>query len=85
MNGAFLTTDLFNLYVCFEVMLMASFVLLSLGGTRAQLEVGHIEPLELHRTPRREHFAYVRLVGEQGLDGRRDAVGVNRRPGGTVK
>ena len=28
--------DLFNLYVCFEVMLLASYVLLSLGG-RAQL------------------------------------------------
>lgn len=37
-NGAFLTGDLFNLYVWFEVMLMASFVLLSLGGERAQLE-----------------------------------------------
>ena len=35
---AFLTGDLFNLYVAFEVMLMASFVLLSLGGERAQLE-----------------------------------------------
>jgi multicomponent Na+:H+ antiporter subunit D len=39
-NGAFLTGDLFNLYVWFEVMLMASFVLLSLGGERAQLEGG---------------------------------------------
>jgi multicomponent Na+:H+ antiporter subunit D len=37
-NGAFLTGDLFNLYVWFETMLMASFVLLSLGGERPQLE-----------------------------------------------
>lgn len=36
--GAFLTGDLFNLFVWFEVMLIASFVLLTLGGERAQLE-----------------------------------------------
>jgi multicomponent Na+:H+ antiporter subunit D len=36
--GAFLTGDIFNLYVWFEVMLMASFVLMALGGERAQLE-----------------------------------------------
>ena len=36
--GAFLTGDLFNLYVCFEVMLVASFVLMALGRTRAQME-----------------------------------------------
>ncbi len=36
--GAFLTGDIFNLYVWFEVMLMASFVLLALGGERAQME-----------------------------------------------
>lgn len=36
--GCFLTGDLFNLYVWFEVMLMASFVLLALGGERRQLE-----------------------------------------------
>jgi multicomponent Na+:H+ antiporter subunit D len=39
-NGAFLTADLFNLYVCFEVMLMASFVLMVLGGDRHQKEGG---------------------------------------------
>jgi multicomponent Na+:H+ antiporter subunit D len=38
--GAFLTGDLFNLYVWFEVLLMASFVLLTLGGERGQIEGG---------------------------------------------
>jgi multicomponent Na+:H+ antiporter subunit D len=36
-SGAFLTGDIFNLYVWFEVMLIASFVLMSLHRTRAQL------------------------------------------------
>jgi multicomponent Na+:H+ antiporter subunit D len=36
--GAFLTGDLFNLYVFFEVMLVASFVLMALHRTRAQAE-----------------------------------------------
>jgi multicomponent Na+:H+ antiporter subunit D len=36
--GAFLTGDIFNLYVWFEVMLIASFVLLALGGRRSQIE-----------------------------------------------
>lgn len=36
-NGAFLTGDIFNLYVWFEVMLISSFVLMALGGERAQM------------------------------------------------
>lgn len=35
--GAFLTGDLFNMYVWFEVMLMSSFVLLGLGGEHRQM------------------------------------------------
>ena len=39
-SGAFITGDLFNLYVWFEVLLVASFGALVLGGTRGQLEGG---------------------------------------------
>jgi multicomponent Na+:H+ antiporter subunit D len=37
-SGAFLTGDIFNMYVWFEVMLIASFVLMALHRTRAQLQ-----------------------------------------------
>jgi len=36
--GSFLTGDVFNLYVWFEIMLVASFVLIVLGNKKAQLE-----------------------------------------------
>ncbi len=39
-TGAFLTGDLFNLYVWFEVMLIASFGLVALGGSRAEIDGG---------------------------------------------
>lgn len=38
--GSFLTGDLFNLYVWFEVMLMSSFVLMTLGAETPQLQGG---------------------------------------------
>jgi len=39
-NGAFISGDLFNLYVWFEVMLMASFVLITFGGEKQSIEGG---------------------------------------------
>lgn len=38
LNGAFLTGDIFNLYVWFEIIIIASFVLMTLGGKKPQIE-----------------------------------------------
>lgn len=47
--GSFLTGDLFNLYVWFEVLMISSFVLLALGGRREQIE-GAIKYVALNLT-----------------------------------
>jgi len=39
-SGSFLTGDLFNLFVAFEIMLTASYVLITLGGSHAQVRSG---------------------------------------------
>jgi multicomponent Na+:H+ antiporter subunit D len=39
-SAAFLTSDLFNLFVAFEMMLTASYVLITLGGTATQIRHG---------------------------------------------
>jgi multicomponent Na+:H+ antiporter subunit D len=39
-GASFLTGDLFNLFVAFEMMLTASYVLLTLGGRREQVQAG---------------------------------------------
>ena len=39
-SNAFLSGDLFNLYVGFEILLAASYVLLTLGGTSARIRAG---------------------------------------------
>lgn len=38
LNGAFLAGDIFNLYVWFEIIIISSFVLITIGGEKAQLE-----------------------------------------------
>ena len=40
--NAFLSGDLFNIYVGFEILLAASFVLITLGGTRDRIRAGTI-------------------------------------------
>ena len=56
--NAFLSGDLFNLYVGFEILLAASYVLITLGGTGERIRAGTIyivvALLSLGAVPRRD-------------------------------
>src|SRR5699024_12237713 len=41
-SNAFLAGDLFNLFVGFEILLVASYVLITLGGTQSRVRAGTI-------------------------------------------
>jgi len=77
--GAFLTGDLFNLYVWFEVMLMASFVLLVLGGERPQLH-GGIKYVTLNLVSSAVFLAAVGIL--YGLTGTLNMADLARKLGG---
>jgi len=84
-NGAFLTGDLFNLYVWFEVLLIASFVLLTLGSGREQL-VGGVKYVAVNLVSSLVFLAAVGLV--YGLTGTLNmadlALRLPQAPGGLV-
>jgi len=79
--GAFLTGDLFNLYVWFEVMLMASFVLLALGGTPDQIR-GAIKYVTLNLLASALFLAAVGIL--YGLAGTLNMADLARKLSGAV-
>src|SRR3954452_25593539 len=52
-SNAFLAGDLFNLFVSFEMLLFARYVLLTLGGTGARMAAGRIYVVVNVLTPSR--------------------------------
>jgi multicomponent Na+:H+ antiporter subunit D len=77
--SAFLTGDIFNLYVSFEVMLIASFVLLVLGNERAQME-GAIKYVTLNLMSSAIFLAAVGIL--YGLTGTLNMADLSQKVGG---
>ena len=83
-SGAFLTGDIFNLYVWFEVMLIASFVLMALGGERAQME-GALKYVTLNLVSSALFLASVGILyGEAGTLNMADLAVILRETGPTA-
>ena len=83
-SGAFLTGDIFNLYVWFEVMLIASFVLMALGGERAQME-GALKYVTLNLVSSALFLASVGILyGEAGTLNMADLAVILRENGHTA-
>jgi multicomponent Na+:H+ antiporter subunit D len=83
--GAFITGDIFNLYVWFEVLLISSFVLMALGGEQAQLE-GAIKYVTLNLVSSSLFLAAIGILyGTAGTLNMADlAVGLGRAHSGLV-
>ncbi len=77
--SAFLTGDIFNLYVSFEIMLIASFVLLVLGNERAQME-GAIKYVTLNLMSSAIFLAAVGIL--YGLTGTLNMADLGQKVGG---
>jgi multicomponent Na+:H+ antiporter subunit D len=83
--GAFITGDVFNLYVWFEVLLISSFVLMALGGEQAQLE-GAIKYVTLNLVSSSLFLAAIGILyGTAGTLNMADlSVGLDRTHNGLV-
>ena len=82
-SASFITGDMFNLFVAFEMMLAASYVLLTLGGRQDQVRAGMTYVVISLRVLRRVHHCARPALrgdrhGEHGRPRRADARAVRR-------
>jgi multicomponent Na+:H+ antiporter subunit D len=82
--GAFLTADLFNLFVMFEVMLVGSYVLLTLRGGRRQVRAGAIYVTTSLLASTAFLLGVGLLYGQVGTVNLGELYGVAREPGPAI-